>query len=135
MMGVNLLAVIVCAVLSMVIGSLWYGPLFGKKWMKLLSYTKEEIEKGKKEMPKTYGMMFVGSIVTSFVLAVVISMAPEPSVMTGITGAFWLWLGFIVAPKLSEVLFEKKAWELFYIECGYYLVFLVVAGGILGSWM
>jgi UDP-N-acetylmuramyl pentapeptide phosphotransferase/UDP-N-acetylglucosamine-1-phosphate transferase len=135
MMGVNLLAVIVCAVLSMVIGSLWYGPLFGKKWMKLLSFTKEEIEKGKKEMPKTYGMMFVGSIVTSFVLAVVISMAPEPSVMTGITGAFWLWLGFIVAPKLSEVLFEKKAWELFYIECGYYLVFLAVAGGILGSWM
>ncbi len=134
MMGVNMLAVLVCAVISMVIGSVWYGPLFGKKWMKLVSFTKEEMEKNKKEMPKTYSMMFVGSIVTSFVLAVVIGMAPEPSAAAGVTGAFWLWLGFIVAPKLSEVLFEKKAWMLFYIECGYYLAFLAVAGVILGSW-
>ena len=128
------MAVIACGVISMIVGSIWYGPLFGKRWTKLVSFTKEEMEKGKKEMPKTYTMMFAGSLLTSFVLAVTISMAQEPSMMAGITAAFWLWLGFIVAVKLSEVLFEKKAWELFYIECGYYLVFLGISGALLGAW-
>ncbi len=134
MMNVNLLAVIVSAILSMVIGTVWYGPLFGKRWMKLVKMTKEDMDKGKKDMPKTYGMMFVGSLVTSYVLSVTISMAPMRSISTGLTAAFWLWLGFIVAVKFSEVLFVKKSWELFYIECGYYLVFLGVAGAIFGVW-
>ncbi len=33
MFQINLLAVVVCAIASMVLGMLWYGPLFGKKWM------------------------------------------------------------------------------------------------------
>ncbi len=134
MPSVNLLAVIVSAVLSMVVGSLWYGPIFGKKWMKLISMTKEEMEKGKKDMPKTYGMMFVGSLVTSYVLAMTVGMAATKDVATGVIIAFWIWLGFIVPVKLSEVLFEKKAWDLFYIENGYYLVFLLIAGGVIGAW-
>ena len=133
-MNVNFLAVIACAVISMIVGSIWYGPMFGKRWMRLVGFTKEELEKGKKDMPKTYGMMFVGSLVTSFELAVTISMAPEISAMTGITAAFWLWLGFVVSIKFSEVLFEKKVWEMFYIECGYYLVYLGIAGALLGFW-
>ena len=30
---VNLWAVVACAVASMIIGSIWYGPLFGKAFM------------------------------------------------------------------------------------------------------
>ena len=134
MVQVNFLAVIVCAIVSMIVGSIWYGPLFGKKWMKHFNFSKEDMEKGKKEMPKTYSMMFVGSVVTSYVLAVVVGMAPMHDMITGIVGAFWIWLGFIAAVKFSEVLFEKKPLEVFYIECGYYFVFLLIAGAILGSW-
>lgn len=134
-MDVNWLAIVACAVASMVIGSIWYGPLFGKQWTKLVGLTKEDLEKGKKTMPQTYTGMFIGSIVTSFVLAVIISMAPMPGMMTGITGAFWVWIGFIVAVKYSDVLFEKKPLKLYFIEIGYYFCFLLVAGAILGSWM
>lgn len=135
MPSVNLIAVVVSAIVSMVVGSLWYGPLFGKKWMKLVGITKDDMEKGKKEMPKTYALMFVGSLVTSFVLAVTIGMSPMHTINEGITVAFWVWLGFIAAVKLSDVLFEKKPWTLFLIECGYYLVFLTIAGAIIGGWM
>lgn len=77
------LAVLVSVIVSMIVGSIWYGPVFGKKWMKLVGVTKEDMEKGKKEMQKTYGMMFAGSLVTSFVLAVTIGMAPLRSIGTG----------------------------------------------------
>lgn len=119
----------------MVIGTVWYGPLFGKQWMKLVGITKGDMEKGKKEMPKTYAMTFVGSLVTSCVLAVTISMSPVRSLTTGLVIALWIWMGFIAAVKLSDVIFEKKPWNLYFIECGYYLVFLLMAGGLFGIWI
>jgi len=133
MVDVNWLAILICAVVSMIVGSIWYGPVFGKQWMKLVGFTKEELEKGKKDMPKVYGQMFLGSVITSYVLAVIISMAPEKSVMMGVTGAFWVWVGFIAAVKYSDVLFEKKPLKLYLIEIGYYLIFLTISGAILGS--
>ena len=133
-MDVNWLAILVCGIVSMIVGSIWYGPLFGKAWQKHFNFTKKEQEQGMKDMPKTYAQMFVGSLITTFVLAVVISMAPQPSATAGMTGAFWLWVGFIVAVKYSEVLFEKKPLQVFFIESGYYLIFLTIAGAILGTW-
>ena len=35
-MEVNWIAVIAAAVSAFVMGGLWYGPLFGKKWMALV---------------------------------------------------------------------------------------------------
>ena len=42
---INFLAVLVCGVVSMIIGATWYGPLFGKKWMKEEGSTEEELRK------------------------------------------------------------------------------------------
>ena len=42
--SVNWLAVIVGTVVSMALGTLWYGPLFGKTWLRLIGKSPEEIE-------------------------------------------------------------------------------------------
>ena len=42
--SVNWLAVLVGTVLSMALGALWYGPLFGQYWLKLIGKTEEELE-------------------------------------------------------------------------------------------
>ena len=34
--NVNWLAIVAGMVANMVVGALWYGPLFGKRWMKEL---------------------------------------------------------------------------------------------------
>jgi hypothetical protein len=37
--GVNLLAVLACAIAGMVVGFLWYSPmLFANPWMRLMGY-------------------------------------------------------------------------------------------------
>ncbi|MBI3341870.1 DUF1761 domain-containing protein, partial [Candidatus Curtissbacteria bacterium] len=33
---INYMAVVAAAVVNMVLGFLWYGPLFGKPWMKMM---------------------------------------------------------------------------------------------------
>lgn len=49
----------------------------------------------------------------------------------GLTGAFFTWLGFIVPINLNRVAFERSSWSLFWVNAGYYLVSLLVAGALI----
>ena len=40
----NWLAIIVSTVFSMVLGFIWYGPLFDTAWMKLVGLKKEDVD-------------------------------------------------------------------------------------------
>lgn len=135
---INYVAIILCAGASMVIGFLWYGPIFGKQWMKLVGMTKEKMEASKSEMPKTYGVMFVSSLLMAYALAHFIWYAAPGSVtlVIGVKTALWGWVGFIATTTLSQFLFspDKKPMTLYYIDTGYYLVTLVVMGAILALW-
>ena len=39
---VNYVAILACGISAMVIGSIWYGPLFGKTWMQLTGKKMED---------------------------------------------------------------------------------------------
>lgn len=134
MPDVNYVALIIAAIASMVVGFVWYGPLFGKAWMKLSGIKPEEMKKANKNMPKLYGTMYVASLLMAYVLGVFISYAGVTDVVGGATIGFWAWLGFIATMKLSEVLFEQRPMNLYYINVGYHLVVLVVMGAILAVW-
>ena len=41
---VNWIAVLIGGVFNMVFGSLWYGPLFGKVWLKAIGKSADELE-------------------------------------------------------------------------------------------
>ena len=136
MMEINWLAVLVAAISNMVLGFLWYGPFFGKQWIKLEGWTKADMEKAQKEgMSKTYALTFVGAIVMAYVLNVVLNNSSAVDYMSGAMVGFWVWLGFTVPVLMNEVLFGRKLWQVFYINVGYYLVSLMVMGAILASMM
>ena len=119
MQDINWVALIAAGVASMVVGFIWYGPLFGKVWMKL-SGLKEMGDKDK--MPMNYIIMFVGSLVTAYVLSVL-----GASLMT----AFWVWLGFQATLLLHSVLFEGKSWNLYFLDAGHQLVSLLAMSWVL----
>jgi hypothetical protein len=134
---VNYLAVLLAGVASMVVGFLWYGPmLFAKPWMKLMGHTKESMEKEKTNMGKTYGISFVLALVTAYVLSHVMTLSQNfyntGAVMTGLTSAFWMWLGFIMPVQATDVLFGSKKFKLFLINTGYQLASVLAMGVVLG---
>ena len=137
---INYLALLACAVASMVLGSLWYGPLFGKSWMKEMGISKPDTmdAKMKKEMNKSYSLMFVGSLVMAYVLAHSLVFASTylkvEGVSAGVMAGFWSWLGFIAPVTLGSVLWEHKSWKLWMLNNGYQLVNICVAGVILALW-
>lgn len=132
---INMLAVLVASVLGMGVGFLWYSPmLFGKPWMALSGFTPESMAGMKKDMTKTYGIMFVAQIVMNYVLAHILSAYQANSVAMGLQGAFWVWLGFIATTMLTGVLFDRKPLKLYAINVGYHLASLLVAAAVLSVW-
>ncbi len=130
-MNVNLLEVLVAAIIPMVIGFIWYGPLFGNQWMKISGITKKDMQK---DMSKTYGIMFVGALVMSYVLAHFITYTGANDLISGAVGGFWIWLGFIASVRISDVLFNKGSMNLYYLDVAYRLVSLLAMGAVLGMW-
>lgn len=140
MIEVNYLAVLVSAVASMVIGSIWYGPLFGKKFIALMGMDKmspEQQAEMKKGMTMTYVWQFIASLVMFYVLAHVMGLSQSfynySPVQTGLTTAFWVWLGFVVPIKLGDALWGGKM-ALFWLGIGNMLLTLLAAGAIIGAW-
>ena len=138
--AVNYVAVLVGAIVSMVLGFLWYGPVFGKKWMALSGINPGTMtEEQKKGMNKSYALMFVGSLVTSYVLWHMIvystGFMQKSGAMMGMQAGFWIWLGFVAPVIMGSVLWEGKSWSLFALNDGYQLVNLSLIGAILAAWM
>lgn len=129
-MSINYLALIIAAIIPMIVGFIWYGPLFGKQWMKLAGVTKKDMEAKKSEMPKTYGIMLVASLVMAYVLSQFVTTG---GAISGAMVGFWIWLGFVVTVKLTDVLFNGNPKQLFYIDISYRLVSLVLMGAVLGA--
>jgi hypothetical protein len=125
---INFLAVLAAAVVSIVIGSLWYSPLlFGKKWIELSGICKGQVDEAKKAgMGKYYAMAFVNSFIIATLLAYFIELtAVADLVEAAIMGAAAA-LGFSATTLLSSVIWEKKPFALYLINTGHYLVSYVL---------
>ncbi|HYV33719.1 MAG TPA: DUF1761 domain-containing protein [Candidatus Limnocylindria bacterium] len=132
MVTVNIWAVLASAVASMVIGSIWFGPLFGKKYMSLMGmdqWSPEKQAEMKKGMTMTYVWQFVASVVMFYVFAWLMGALHAATAMDGIQTAFWVWLGFIVPLKLGDSLWGGKM-AMFWLGIGNSILTLA-AGGIL----
>lgn len=133
---VNYLAVLLAAVASMVLGFAWYSSyLLGKPWMKASGYTAETLKKAQNEMGMLYGVSFVLALLTAYVLYHIMVMSENyfhyDMLQTGLTSAFWIWLGFVMPVQATGEIFGGKNWKLFGINTGYQLVSLLSMGAIL----
>ena len=134
--NVNYLAVLAAAIASMVLGFLWFGPLFGKQWTGLMGFDKKKMEEAKKKgmPPQTWIIMIVSSVVTAFVLAHFVKYVNAATVMDALQLGFWTWLGFFAAVMIGMVLWEGKPWKLYFLVVAYHLVNLLVMASILALW-
>ena len=134
--SINFLALLTCGVINMVLGYAWFGPLFGKEWIKLIGMSDKKMEEAKaKGMGKLYAIAFIGALVMAFVLAHAVNYAGAKSISEGMMVGFWNWLGFIAVTQLGGWLWEGKPFKFFTISAGYYLITLMIMGAILAVWV
>lgn len=131
MITVDLTSVAIAGASAMITGGIWYGPLFGKDWMKLVGLKKEDVKKG--DMPKMYVAMFIGALVEAYMLSIFIHYAGAFTLFDGIKTGIWAWLGFVSTVMLGNYMFSKKPMRLYFIDASYALVNLMVMGAIIAS--
>ena len=132
---VNYLAVLVAAIVGMVLGFLWYGPIFGNIWMKLMNIDKKKMEEMKKKgVGKSYFVTFIAGLVMAYVLSHFVDYLEATTISAGITAGFWIWLGFVATVIIGSVLWEGKPFKLYLINAGFHLAELMLMGAILSVW-
>jgi Protein of unknown function (DUF1761) len=138
MLGVNVYAVLVAAIVTMVAGFVWYSPmLFANPWMVLMGYDpndKAKIAEMQKSAGPSYAMSMIASALSAIVLGKIIAVANAASALSGMEIAFAVWLGFVTTVQLTNSLFMRQRAKLYAINTGYQLVCYVAMGAILGAW-
>jgi hypothetical protein len=133
----NYLAILASAILAMIIGSILYGPLFGKMFIREMgmdSWSPEKMAETKKKMALAYGLQFIGSLMMFFVLDWYVVTSFHTGLVSGLGNAFGVWIGFVVPLALSNTIWGSK-WSLFWLNIGCMFITLMAAGLILGLWM
>jgi len=127
--SINWLAVVVCFVVSMISGSIWYNPkTFFPIWWKVVGAGREQ--PGMENMGMTWGLTVLSSFVQAVAMSFMVNAMGTPGALTG----FMLWLGFIAPTYLVNKLFAGHGLKVWAIEIGNHLVNFVLFGAILAAW-
>jgi len=163
MLALNLWVVLATGVVPMAVGALWYGPLFGKVWMKEADMSLEKIQGS--NMIVIFGLSLVFSIMLAGgLLPIVIHQmgiyssvndygidTPGSEAHTMVTefmakyGSNYRTFGhgvlhglitslFIFLPVIAtNALFERKSWKYIFLNLGYWAVSAMIMGGIISA--
>lgn len=164
-MEMNVIILFIAALVPMIIGFVWYGPLFGNAWMKEMNFTKESL-KGQ-NMIKVFILSYIFSLLVAFFLQfIVIHQGGVFSTLlesgsTELQGDVLVYFEdfmakygdnyrtfkhgalhgamsglFFVLPVLSIIaMFERKSVKYVAINAGYWVVTLAIIGGIICEWL
>lgn len=128
----NHLAVIVSAIVLWLLGACWYSPLlFAKPWIAIVGR-----KSGEKPTGLAHGMIasFIGDLLAAFILAHFVYWSGGAGFGWGAFIGFITWIGFVLGPLYPQRIYEGRPYAYFAINAGYWLVGLVLAGGILAAW-
>lgn len=130
---INWLAVLVAGIVAWALGALWYSPvLFGKSWQQETGLTEESLKNS--NMAMVFGTSAVLMIIMSLGLAMFFQGDAEMNWKTGMQAGLITGL-FFVAPSIGiNYLYQRKSLKLWAIDAIYQVVFLALAGAIIGAW-
>ena len=128
--GVNWLAVVVGTVLSMAMGALWYGPLFGQLWLRLIGKTEDELEAD----PMDYIKTAVTSFIAMLILNVAVVVFGASSLVDGLLIGGFLFIGFGATATYVYTTFEGPPEKVWLLYAAYQLVVYLIMGGVFAIW-
>jgi len=141
---INWLAIVVAGLIPMIMGMIFYGPLFEKQWLSSLGKTKAEMEPNNPAI--TYGLSIVMAMLLAFSMKMVIEMLHKDvangELILGSThtfghGAFhgmFMCLFLVVPVVVSLSLFQKNSGKNILLNVVFWLVTMAIMGAILDGW-
>jgi len=130
--NINWVAVLIATVFSYAIGGLWYSQaLFGKVWMKEIGLKPKDMQSAK--MTRTFAATGVLAFTSATGLAVLMKALEFDTWQQGLVFGVIVSVAFAATSRGIHMLFEQKGLTLFLINALHDVVFLAVAGLIIGA--
>jgi len=129
--SVNWLAVIVCVVVAMISGFIWYHPkVFFPAWWEGIGKSGQPGNPN----PMIYIFTLIAALVEAISMAFMVNALESMTAGSGALTGFMLWLGFVAPTNLMNKLFAGQGFKVWAIEAGNHLLNLLLFGAILGAW-
>ena len=157
----NFPIILAAAFIPTIVGFLWYNPkLFGNAWMQAADMTEEKMKGG--NMPVIFGVSFILSLMLAVQMNfIAIHQAHLDSLFNGLTDeATMAYLAnfkevygemhrsfthgaihglittlFFVLPIMgTNAMFERKGFKYIAVNVGYWMVTLILMGGVICQW-
>lgn len=139
---VNWWALLINVVISMVSGSIWYGPkTFYPAWQAgLMQVPMPEMTDAErnKSFQKAMSIALLTSVMLSLSMAFIVPVFSvvmgdgQVTVYSGLMTGFMLWLGIIVPSNLLNKTFAQFKPVVFFVEVGNYFVNFLLYGIVIG---
>jgi len=127
---VNMLAVLVAALSSFLLGGLWYSKLlFGPAWQRAAG---DDRDPGQGHPAKVFGLSFGFALVAAFAYALLIPAAS--SATAALTQGLLTGAGLVAASFGINYQFANRKGVLWLIDGGYHTMQFAIYGVILGLW-
>jgi hypothetical protein len=157
-MPFNFYAVLVSALVTLVVGFVWYSPkVFGTIWMNETGMTEEKAKQS--NLLKVFGLTIFFSFMLAFIMpTIVIHQMGALGLFNGkVTDSGYVELmkthgdvfrtfkhgalhgffaGLFIAFPISAInaLFEQKSWKYILVTAGYWIVSMTIMGAIICGW-
>ena len=134
MSSINWLAILICVVVSMASGSVWYHPkVFFPAWCKGIGKSEAEM-KAANPNPMIWVLTILAAFVEAVSVALMLRVMQASGPGAGAAAGFMLWLGFVAPTNLVNMLFAGHGLKVWAIEAGNHLLNMLLFGAILGAW-
>jgi hypothetical protein len=119
------------AAASFVLGMLWYGPLFGKRWIALMKISPQDMQKMKEGGRKRMPLAIAGALLTAYVLGWFVKLSGASGAAEGAAIGVLAWLGFVFTVTAGSVLWEGKPVRLFALNSAHSAAGFALTGAIM----
>ncbi len=133
MVTIDPIPVVIGTVGYQLLGTVWYGPVFGSIWMDAMGYDNAD-DMGGENATLGYTLTAAGSLVAVISLAVLIAWAGATSWEFGLGIGALVGIGFVATTGLQTVPFEDRPWMVYLLSTGYNAIALAGIGVLLAVW-
>ena len=139
---INYLAIAAAIAAKAVLGSVWYGPLFGRLRDRELGNA-SGAPLPSSALFRARVLRLAGMALTVYVLALAVAVihpsawgagADGSAAGYGFVAGLFVWLGFYVPPLFARVAWEAASWRMLRVHALYHLVALQLSAQILAHW-
>jgi hypothetical protein len=130
MYQVNIVAVLVAAISSFLVGGLWYSKvLFEPAWKAAAGDTRKP---GDSHPGRVFGVSFVFAVIAAFAYSLLVP--PATSAGMALTQGLLVGAGMVAASFGINYQFANRSAVLWLIDGGYHVLQFAIYGLILGLW-